>query len=249
MRRIARAAGVLAFVLMAGASDAMRADDPPRPDPGAVDRVLAEWRAKVSAITSVDVRFRMRDEAKSWDSTRRVGRAVLATPNRAFLETYTVGPDGKTGGLFERMIWDGRTILQFDPDEHRVFRFPLRAEWPAAPGPLRLPFFFRMTVEEAKRDYGWSVVRETENQVLLKASPMARPGPLRDTGDYFLFLDRKTFLPKTMIVQQADGGRQTYEVVEIRLNPTEPLDDLFEPCLDAWIVEERDDWLTRLFLK
>jgi outer membrane lipoprotein-sorting protein len=252
MRRIGRATLVFAMACLAIGSTSGRSDESPLPslqDVDPIGRILAEWQAKASKITSVDVRFRMFDDDQGWGRTRYSGHAILASPNLALFESSHVNDDGKPTGLKERVIWNGRSILQFNPDENKVLRVPIAKEWPAAPGPLRLPFLFRMTVEEARRDYDWTLVRETSDQVILIASKKAKSSPDEKTRS-ILFLDRKTFFPSRLIMDGAkDRGRQTYDVVAIKINAVENLDALLEPCLDAWTVEERDDWLTRLFLK
>jgi outer membrane lipoprotein-sorting protein len=244
MRRIGR----FALLVTLATSNLVRADDPPKSDPEVVDRILAEWQAKTGAVTAVDVRFHL-EERSAWDQIGSEGRAILVAPNRALVETRIIKPDGKVGELANRMIWNGQTILQFDPKENRVFRYKPRTEWSTAPEPLRLPFFFRMTVEEAKRDYDWSV-REDKTQVALKARLKAKPRPFQMDEDRIILLDRETYLPKMLVLSSRDGkSSQRFRVLSLKVNPTEPLDDLLEPCLDAWTIVDRDDWLTRLFLK
>jgi hypothetical protein len=252
MRRIGRAACIVALAVLAVGSPRATSDEPgpaPEPDPGPVDKILAEWQAKASAITSVDVRFRMY-ESWSWTSRRYECRAVLASPNRAFLERRTLTDEGKVTGIVDRFVWDGRTILRFDMEEDRAYRVILREEWPAPPSLLCLPFFFRMTVEGAKRDYDWAVGGDLPGQIVLKVRPRAMTGSPNSTAFHFLSLDSKTFLPKRLISQDRDNqGRQTYEVLEIKVGAVEGLDDMMKPCLDSWTIKEVDGWFARMFLK
>ena len=250
MRRIVRAAWLLTPAFLAiGAGGP---DEPPRPDSKAaeaVDRVLNAWHEKAATTTSVEVRFReiIRDKGTE---TRWSGRAILAAPNLAMVERSSVDAQGRPVEIKERTIWNGRSILRFDMETQVVERYPLRPEWPSAPGPIRLPFFYRMTVEEAKRDYDWALVREEEGPFVLKATPRRKPGRLAEADSNLIVLDRETFRPvKVACPDPTHDSLVTYQAVDIKYNTIDDPGDLENPCLDAWTVTERDGWLPRLLLR
>ncbi len=127
MRRIGRAALIFASAWLLIGSSWAGSDEIPIPSPQAValvDRLLAEWQAKTSTITSIEVRFRRTDDSVGWRRSRSTGRAILAAPNLAWVEFHSVGEDGKVTGLKERMIWNDKSILQFNGETDEVSRFP-----------------------------------------------------------------------------------------------------------------------------
>ncbi len=256
MRRIGRTALSCVVALLAIGFPTAKSDEKPRPSPQAVDpvdRILEEWQAKASTIKSVEVRFKRSQDDPVWGNhSRWVGRAVLATPNLALIEEFGTDANGKATSLTDRMIWNGESIFWFNPEKQDACRIRLSTEWTRPPRTICLPFFFGMTVEEAKRDYDWTLIGETLGVVLLKAEPKVKPGSSPGWQTSFIYLDRKTYLPKRLILRDRVGREtETYDSIEIKLNAVEALDELLEPCLDAWTVSEGKDslWPIRLFLK
>jgi outer membrane lipoprotein-sorting protein len=255
MSRIGRAAGILSLTLLTIGSPEAHSDEKPKPNPQAVDpvdRVLADWQAKASTIKSVEVKFHRTDNEPGWGQTRYEGRAILASPNLALVEFTRVGDKGKAIAIEERMIWNGRSIYQFAMDDQKVTRFLLKDEWPAAPSLLRLPFFYRMTVEEAKRDFAWELVKQEQERIILKVAPKALSANASLFRSCFIELDPKTFRPRWMVSTDAAGdGRHTYKPIDIKINTVVDTSELTDPCLDAWTVTEVDSgsWPARLFFK
>jgi hypothetical protein len=251
MRWINRAAGIFALAVLAFGSTTSRSDDQPKAV-DAVDRILADWQAKASTIQSVEVKFHRIDDAKGWGQTHYQGRAVMAAPNLALAEFTPVGADGKATAILERLIWDGRSIYQFEMEGHKVWHFSFPEEWQAPPSWLRIPFFYRMTVEDAKRDYAWELLREDQDRIFMKVSAKAWSARSTCFQSCILELDRKTFLPRQMIVTDAETEtRQTFKPIDIKINTVKDTSDLTGPCLDAWTVSEVDcsKWPARLFWK
>ena len=250
MRWIGRTACLLGLALLGPGIDASRSDDRPKPGPEAVDRVLAEWHGKVSSTRSVDVRFRRIDHAKGQGSRSYEGRAIMASPNLAMMEVSPIEADGKVGSLQERMIWNGRSILQFDMAEHQAHRFPLLDEWPAPPTLMRLPFFFGMSVEEAKRDFDWAILRDEPEDLVLKITPRRMPRASSSFERCVLVLDRTTFSPRHMIVSGGgEEGSREFDALDIRRNVDVDVEGMKAPCLDAWSVTEHNGKLLRWFFR
>jgi outer membrane lipoprotein-sorting protein len=255
MRRIGRAARIFALAVLASGLLAARGDDTPRPSPQAVDsvdRVLEEWQRRSLTIKSVEVKFHRTDESKGSVRTRYEGRAILAAPNLALLEYSPVKDDRKAISIKDRTIWNGRSIYQFDMDAQKVWHYSLPNEWPAAPSFLRLPFFFRMTVEEAKRDFAWELLQGRPGCIFLKVAPKTESVGFPVIESHFIELDAKTFRPRWMISTLLDGSvRQTFEATDLKINTVEDTSELTDPCLDAWTVIKKNGgaWPARLFLQ
>lgn len=151
-------------------------------------------------------------------------------------EFTPVGDDGKSPAIEERLIWNGRSIYQFSMDQHKVFQFQLPEEWPAPPSLLRLPFFYRMSIEEAKREFTWQLLKENQDRILLKVT---RVGPAHSEGSRtcFLELEKKTFRPVQMVVNVRESReRKTFKLIDIKINTVLDTNELTDPCLDAWKV-------------
>jgi len=248
MRWIGRAIGLFGLSLLAVAWSRAIADDPSKPA-GSVDRVLADWRAKASTIESVEVKFRQTTDDKQWGEIRSEGRAILGSPPLALLEMAEIAADGKVGSIEHRMIWQARALLFFEMANHRAIRVALEKDLPAAPGWLRLPFLYKMTVEDLKRDYDVELLAEDDRKISLSFRPRATPTASRDFRIGLLELDRQTFLPTRMILTDEEGrSPRTIVPTSIRLNQVENTDDLTVPCLDAWSVQEVSGSAARLFL-
>ena len=240
MRRIGRAGWLLVAALVASGPTSIRSDDAPKADPKAaaeaVDRVLGEWHRRASKVTSLDVKFRQTDISKRFGDSKAEGRAVLAAPNLALLETVPLDDDGKPAGGKTRLVWTGRHQLVFDPDSRAVFRHPIPAPGDIHPD-LCLPFLFGMSVERAKADHDWEVVREDKGRITLKVTRKDKSKRLFDTHQkvFLVELDEQTYQPKKVFHHDGDAALTTiYEVLELKLNSVTDVFEMKDPCLDAW---------------
>jgi TIGR03009 family protein len=255
MRRIGQAARIFALAVLASGLGSASADNNPKPSPQAsdpVDRVLEEWQRKAATIKSVDVKFQRTDYYPRWGQSCQEGRAIMASPNLASVEYSPVGDDGKATVIKERMIWYGRSIYQFDMEYQRVFRISLKEEWPAPPSLLRLPFFFQMHMEQAKREFIWQLVKEDEKSIILKVIPKGDSDRSQSFSSCRIELEKKTFHPTKMMVWAVNNrDYQEFKPIDIKINTVQDTSELTNPCLDAWkvIAAEGVEWPFRLFPK
>lgn len=85
MRRIGWAGWLLAIGVSSGFPILASADDDPearRPAAGDVDRVLGEWRRRMSLVRPMDPKFRLSRNSEGRGHEKSAGPVVLASPHR-----------------------------------------------------------------------------------------------------------------------------------------------------------------------
>ena len=235
---------------LAIAPKTLAGEDPPSPESvERVNRILAEWHAKASKNRTIEVRFRQKTRSKIGIEQTRAGRAILATPKLGFLETSAVDAQGQPVEIVSRIIWQDRSVLDFEMIERNAIRYVNLRNPSRLPAELRLPFLFDMTLDAAKRDYEWAVLRDEGEQIILAATACQETRPDQVKRKTFISLSRRDFLPEWIDYREPNGDSSRFEAVEIRLNSFTDREGLESPCLDAWTVTERDGRFFRPFLQ
>jgi outer membrane lipoprotein-sorting protein len=253
MRRLGRSALLISAAMLAFGPSATRSDDAPKVDPKqaeAVDRVLAEWHRHASKITSLEVKFRRTDHSKFLGDKHYEGRAVLASPNLALIESTSLDDKRNDPVAKEKLVFNGRDTFLFNYDRHMVNKFNHSEDWSSPPVSLSLPFFFAMSVNRAKELYHWKVVKEDNQFVFLKATLRGKQSIDSPQSPFIIELDKKTYLPRTIYLMQDffRGDYNVYYQLEIKIDSVKNLDEMRNPSLDSWKVEEVSmDSLKRMF--
>ncbi|WP_435007771.1 LolA family protein [Tundrisphaera lichenicola] len=251
MQRIGRSLSFLTLLLIPGLGHPTRGDDAPKvenkplPD---IDAVLSRWHERMASVTTLEVKFRRKEEQSVWEARESVGRLVLESPGFALFESEyaKLDEEGKPSTFRSRMTWKEGEFLLFDYDRNHVGRYQRRKEHARPPQFLTLPFLFQTTVEQAREKYDWSVLGERDGRVWLQATRRGEKKGTFDPDRWSIILNRGSNLPEKFFLEETkDRERQTFEIVDLKLN--QPIDpELKNPCLDAWWIDEAPKWLAWL---
>jgi hypothetical protein len=248
MRRIGWALRLLTISNLIFFQTVARADDFSRSNDA--DRILDEWHRRGSSITAIEATFRMTRSSSKHGESRWEGRAVVASPNLALFDEVKIEGGKDRSANRRRMIWNGTDVFLFSFKDSSVYHQTSREPSARPPIPLCVPFLFRMNPSEAEGLYRWKILGEGPNRVILKASTTGDPHGLFGDIEYIIDLDKKSYLPKKVVLVQGDrghrkedygdcGDRESYEILDIRMNSQVDCEEWKNPCLDAW--RELDD--------
>jgi hypothetical protein len=199
-----------------------------------------EWQARSSKWTSLKVEFRSICRTRGFGDTESVGRAILALPNLGSVEFSDLDEKGQPISDGDRLVWTGRSRYWFSKKTNSVDKLQLLEEEKGPPHSLGLYFLFGMSVEEAKRDHDWQLLSEDDSKIVLRAKARSRI-PFGMSFD--LTLDRKTFLPVSMVAPLNDSfdyraGSTQCKVTHLEVNPVLDLDAIKNPNIVGWKLRE-----------
>ncbi len=224
-----------------------------------MNKLLAEWEAKSRKITSIYVAFDREDSSVAWGKKYYKGSAILRSPDLACLEfrRCVVDADGKpvtkpdAAGKpqmqlekdpSERIVCTGKEVLQHAYDEKVVYIYPLAPEVrqkTLQQGPL--PFLFNMKAAEAKARYGMSVLKENDQEYLIRILPKEQIDR-SSFEEAWLWLNKKDFLPNRLRLTEVGGKtRQDFLFTVMRPNQT-VADEYFQATITpGWQVKRNTD--------
>ncbi|MFO0910916.1 MAG: outer-membrane lipoprotein carrier protein LolA [Isosphaeraceae bacterium] len=165
------------------------------------------------------------DRSPAWGDDQYEGRAILMSPNYAWLDFQKVTQDSQKGKKLiphERIICTGVEVWQYRSDTRQIFIFPLekQAQQRALEeGPL--PFLFNMKAAEAEARYLMSLVNETPEYFVISVVPKLKID-LESFSKAFLKLNKKTFLPDRIFLVSPDG-RSTKDFTLTSVRPNAPV--------------------------
>jgi hypothetical protein len=233
---------------------AILSDDAPKPD--AVDRVLKEWHEHASKLTTLKVGFRATNYDSAFGNTESAGWLWLAKPNLAQLDHYDLDSQKKPSESPHRMVWSGRSTTFFQNNSPCASRYHYLEEQHCPPRFLSRLFLFGISVDQAKQEHDWSIVRENASEVVLRATKKSRDKPA--SGFFFdlnsivessifsfdVSLDKKSFLPTCILVYPDPpldfyrGGR-AYHLTVVQPDAAFDLEPIKHPKLgDRKLVED-----------
>jgi TIGR03009 family protein len=185
-----------------------------------MDELLGEWERRSATVKTLDAKFVREDIDAAWkDKTTYSGRAIMKSPNLAFLDLQRVREDGKTLVPDNQIRCTGTEVYHYREATKQIFIYPLSEQdrqRALEEGPL--PFLFNTRAEEIKRRYLLNLHSETENSYIIQIIP-------RETidRDYYsqawVQLNKRTFLPDRLRLDSPNGkDTSTYRFTEIRSN-------------------------------
>jgi TIGR03009 family protein len=193
----------------------------PAPDPRKMDLLLDQWEEQSGKTTSMVAAFVRTDFSSVWETTTKyTGQALLKSPNYACLEFRKVVDPQKKPEFHERIICSGDKVFQFVQDSRQIFEYPLdpnERKRALEEGPL--PFLFNMKAADAKSRYRMRVMNENADLYLIGIAPI-HPIDQEAFSKAFVWLDRKTFLPRKLQLSDPKNGKdtKTFEFTKIARN-------------------------------
>jgi TIGR03009 family protein len=142
-------------------------------------QLLKSWEQNSARLKTLDVRIDRIDRFPAWDAKSFEGRAILKSPNLAWLEFHKVRIDPATGQKTkapeaeERIVCTGNEVWHYKIPEKQIFIYPLEKDQrkrALEEGPL--PFLFNMKAAEAEKRYRMRLARETKDSFIIQVIPL-----------------------------------------------------------------------------
>ncbi len=216
----------------------------PQPDPTKMlDFVLGQWEQTMTNLQELHLECSRKEVDKVFKTTKffkgtaklRKGR-IPSEPCQAYLhlERYTVGPKGvydvKTN-TYEKFICSGTFLYEFVPSDKEIRIHAMR-------GPVAdnfLSFFIGMKAADAKRRYQirWVPAPPPGNQFYHYLLILPRANNKSDFTEARLTLSAKTFLPRQLWYQEANGNEITWDCPKVLSNVDIRAADFAKPAPPA----------------
>lgn len=192
-----------------------------------MERLLNLWEKQSARLKSLDVKFKRVDHSPAWgDNELYEGRAMLESPNLAWLDFKKVGVDKQNRPALvphERIVCTGKEVWQYHSPTLQIFIFPLEREQQQRAleeGPL--PFLFNMRAGEAKKRYRMSLVSENAATYVVSVIPLLDIDK-ESFSTAIIQLDRKYLLPTNIVLFAPDGkSTQDYKFSDVKPNAVVP---------------------------
>jgi TIGR03009 family protein len=203
----------------------------PLPDQRRLDEILKRWEIESAANKTLDAIFEETEKSFTFQTvTKRQGRALLKSPNKAWLN-FEQGA-GKTLTPHERIICDGKKVYQFVYPEHQIRVYTLDArerQRALQEGPL--PFLFDMHKDEALKRYQMILKDENADKCIIQIEP--RDSIDRDVfSTAYVWLDKKKFLPEQLRLvdpsNKKDYKSYVFTKIDRSPDPHPELDGFFD---------------------
>jgi len=193
------------------------------PDPGRMKQILAGWEQQSARLNTLDVLISRVDRSPAWGDDRYEGRAILMSPNLAWLDFQKVEHDDATNKdklvPHERIVCTGKEVWQYRSDTRQIFIFPLdkqNQKRALEEGPL--PFLFNMKAADAEARYQMRLLNEVAEYFVISVVPNLRIDR-ESFSKAFLRLNRQTFLPDRIWLVSPDGrSTKSFTLTSVRPN-------------------------------
>ena len=187
---------------------------------GASAQILENWQRRNALRDSVEVQFEGTRVDRSWGSKELLsGRVVLFWNGHALVETTE---SRNKVSRTTRLIWADDSMHYMVPDEKLHVVNPIAAEDRGQlPAVLALPFQWRLTGDRLKEQYRVELVKEEADVWILRFTPLTHAGRTWCLAA-FVWLDRRTYLPRRYFVYSSDRKFATdYRVTTVRCDKAE----------------------------
>ena len=220
---------------------------PPSPappfDPGGakMKQLLRRWEQESVKLSTLDVRIQRFDQSPDWGNEQFEGRAILKSPNLAWLDFSKVELDPKAGKFIrveldrktlkpvvdpqtklpkitphERIVCTGTEVWQYKSDTKQIFIFPLdKQDQKRALEEGPLPFLFNMRAQAAEARYQMDLMNETKDFYVISVIPKLKIDQ-EAFSKAFLGLNKTTYFPERINLV-SPGGTSTKDF-EITMN-------------------------------
>jgi TIGR03009 family protein len=196
------------------------------PDPARMKQLLRLWEQQSAKLKTLDVSIDRVDKSAAWGDEHYKGRALLRSPNLAWLDFQKVEQEGSQAKLkpHERIVCTGTEVWQYRSDTKQIFIFPLEKQMQKRAleeGPL--PFLFNMRAADAEARYTMSLVNETKDYYVVSVVPKLKID-LESFSKAFLKLNKQTFLPDRIWLQ-SPNGKDSKDFTLTAVRPNAPVMD------------------------
>ena len=206
-------------------------------------QLLQEWEKKSSLLKTLDVAIKRRDKSAAWGNEEYEGRAILKSPDLAWLDFQKVEIDEKTKEKKltpeQRIICTGTEVWQYKSDTKQIFVFPLEKEdqkRALEEGPL--PFLFNMKAAEAQARYWMALTNETKEYYVVTVVPRLKIDQEAFSKAYLKL--NKEYFPERIVLVSPDGkSTKDFTLTDVKRNQSwKGMDDNFKgvPLGKPWTV-------------
>jgi len=185
-----------------------------------MDQLLATWEQRSAQVKELDAEFTRKDHSPAWqENTEYKGRALLKSPDLAYLDFLKFDAAEKKHNHYERIICTGKEVFHYQTASRQIFIFPLSAEERSRAleeGPL--PFLFNMKADRAKQRYKMQLRSENEQGAWIEIQPLEKIDQ-ESFSKVYVLLNKEKFLPDRLVLYAPNGkDTQDYKFVTIKMN-------------------------------
>jgi TIGR03009 family protein len=220
---------------------------PAPPDPAKMKQLLKVWEQRSAKLKTLDVTIDRVDNSPAWGKEVFKGRAILKSPNLAFLDFKKLtqseaDPRKKELKDYEQIRCTGTEVWQYRADTMQIFIFSLGKEnqkRALEEGPL--PFLFNMKAADAEARYQMSMVRETRDYFVIAVVPLLKIDQ-ESFSKAFLKLNSQTYLPDRIFLVSPDGkSTKDFVLSNVRRNAPVAEANFKGTILSTWKVVREEE--------
>jgi TIGR03009 family protein len=185
-----------------------------------METLLATWEQRSAQVKELDAEFTRKDVSAAWqENTEYKGRALLKSPDLAYLDFLKFDPAEKKHNHHERIICNGKEVYHYQTASRQIFIYPLAPEErqrALEEGPL--PFLFNMKAAKAKQRYKMHLRSENEQGAWIEILPLEKIDQ-ESFSKVYVLLEKKNFLPSRLVLYAPNGkDTQDYKFTSIKMN-------------------------------
>jgi len=185
-----------------------------------MDQLLITWEQRSAQVKELDAEFTRKDHSPAWqENTEYKGRALLKSPDLAYLDFLKFDPAEKKHNHHERIICTGKEVFHYQTASRQIFIFPLSAEERSRAleeGPL--PFLFNMKADRAKQRYKMQLLSENAEGAWIDIRPLEKIDQ-ESFSKVYVLLNKAKFLPDQLVIFAPNGtDTQLYKFSSIKVN-------------------------------
>ncbi len=185
-----------------------------------MDALMAAWEDRSSKVKELDAEFTRQDKSPAWqEEAEYKGRALLKSPDLAYLDFEKFDPAQKKHVHHERIVCTGKEVFHYQTASLQIFIYPLSKEERSRAleeGPL--PFLFNMKADKAKQRYKMNLLSENDLGAWIQILPLEKIDQ-ESFSKVYVLLNKQKFLPDRLILWAPNGkDTQDYKFKTIKMN-------------------------------
>jgi TIGR03009 family protein len=185
-----------------------------------MDVLMAAWEDRSAKVKELDAEFTRQDKSPAWqEEAEYKGRALLKSPDLAYLEFEKFESAQKKHVHHERIICTGKEVFHYQTASRQIFIYPLSKEERSRAleeGPL--PFLFNMKADKAKQRYKMNLLSENDLGAWIQILPLEKIDQ-ESFSKVYVLLNKQKFLPDRLILWAPNGkDTQDYKFKTIKMN-------------------------------
>ena len=171
-------------------------------------------------MKELDAEFTRQDKSPAWqEEAEYKGRALLKSPDLAYLDFEKFESAQKKHVHHERIICTGKEVFHYQTASRQIFIYPLSKEERSRAleeGPL--PFLFNMKADKAKQRYKMNLLSENDLGAWIQILPLEKIDQ-ESFSKVYVLLNKQKFLPDRLILWAPNGkDTQDYKFKTIKMN-------------------------------